>query len=167
MPERSRLLQLGLAAGAVALVVVGVLALLGVFNEQGQSPAPSALARGAPSTADLVDRVGESMVSIVFRRHSSVDTAPGFLLDRQGTIVTASPALAGARVLGIRAEGANGTIAATLAARDRTLGVALLKIARDDARDIRPIRVADPDSTREGEAVVGGGGTFAPNRAGR
>src|SRR4051812_27035448 len=130
MRPRSHTLLLALAAAGVALLVVGVLALVGVFNQGGESPPPAALARGAPSSADLVDRVGESLVSIVFRRGRRVDTAAGFLLDRQGTIVTAASVLTGARVVGIRAEGANGTIAAGLQARDRASGVAVLKIAR-------------------------------------
>src|SRR5919204_4765550 len=135
MRLRSHVLLLTVAAGGVALLVVGMLALLGVFSEEGRSPAPTALARGGPSTADLVDRVGESLVSVVLRRGPRVDTVTGFLLDRQGTIATAASTLEGARLVGIRAEGANGPIAAGLQARDTAGGIALLKIARDDARD--------------------------------
>src|SRR3954453_15454970 len=102
MRPRSHTLLLALAAAGVALLGVGVLALVGVFNQGGQPPPPAALARGAPSSADLVDRVGESLVSIVVVRGGRRDTATGMLLDRDGTVVTAAPALAGARVLGIR-----------------------------------------------------------------
>jgi S1-C subfamily serine protease len=163
MRPRSHTLLLALAAAGVALLVIGVLALAGVFNQEGQPPPPVALARGAPSSADLVDRVGESLVSVVFRRGGEVHTAAGFLLDRQGTVVTAASPLTGARVMGIRAEGASGTIAAGLQLRDRDSGVAILKIARDDARDIRPIGVAAPDSVRAGEAVLAIGAPFALN----
>src|SRR5207248_6297836 len=41
--------------------------------------------------------------------------------------------------------------------------VAVRRTARDDARDIRPISVADPDSVREGEAVLAVGAPFALN----
>jgi S1-C subfamily serine protease len=161
MRTNSSTLLLALAAAGVALLVVGVLALAGVFSQEGQSPAPTALARGAPASADLVDRVGESLVSIVYRRAQRPGTVSGFLLDRKGTVVTAASALAGARIVGIRAEGADGTIAAQLQATDRASGVAVLKIARDDARDIRPIAIVDPDSVRAGEAVLAMGAPFA------
>jgi S1-C subfamily serine protease len=161
MRTTSSTLLLALAAAGVALLIVGALALTGVFSQEDQSPAPAALARGAPPSGDLVDRVGESLVSIIVRRPRRVWTVSGFLLDRQGTIVTATSAIAGGRIAGIRAEGSDGTIAAEREASDRASGVAVLKIARDDARDIVPIGVADPDAVRAGEAVLALGAPFA------
>ncbi|MFN2616067.1 MAG: S1C family serine protease [Thermoleophilaceae bacterium] len=162
MRRLSSTLLLALAAAGVALLIVGVLAIAGVFSQEGESPAPAgALARGTPASEDLVDRVGESLVSIVVQRGRRVGTVSGFLFDSRGTIVTAASALAGGRVAGVRAEGTDGTIAVQLQGADRASGVAVLKIARDDARDIRPIGSADPDAVRTGEAVLALGAPFA------
>ncbi len=83
------------------------------------------------------------------------------MIDSAGYIVTARHLVAHAGSIAVRAEGANGPIRAELVGSDPSTDIAVLKIPRDDARALQPLRLAaEGDGVRVGEPVVAVGTPF-------
>jgi len=156
---RSLLATAAVAAG-VALVVAAALALAGALNEDGSSPPPGAVAQGGGDSARIVERVRQGLVLVTAGRRHGGASASGFMIERDGFILTNRHAVAGSLHVDVRAEGAAGPIRAEIAGTDATTDLALLKIPRDDARALEPLRLADGESVRVGEPVVAVGTPF-------
>jgi S1-C subfamily serine protease len=109
----------------------------------------------------VVDRVRQGLVLVgADRGGSRAGSGSGFMLDRDGRILTSRDLVAGARSLSVRAEGANGDIATELVGTDRATDLALLKISRGDAANLEPLKAGDDSSVRVGEPVVTVGAPF-------
>ena len=152
------LLATGAVAACVALVVAAALALAGALDENGSPPPPGAAAQGGGDSGRVVDRVRQGLALVTPARGSS---GPGFMIDSAGFVLTARHLVAHAGSIAVRAEGANGPIRAELVGSDPSTDIALLKISRDDARTLRPLRLpADGEDVRVGEPVVAVGTPF-------
>jgi S1-C subfamily serine protease len=154
-------LAIGAIASAVALVVVAAIALAGALDENGEPPPPPAGAQGGESTARLVDRVRGGLVLVTADRGGRGGrSGSGFMVDEEGFLVTSRDVVAGAQSVAVQAEGASGPIAAEVVGTDPATDVALLKIPRDDADALRPLKLGDDPTVRVGEPVVAVGAPF-------
>src|SRR5687767_4497245 len=114
------------AAVAAAAAAVGVLALAGVFDEDGDGPPGGALAQGDRSTVALVERVREGVVFVTARVDGGASAGgSGFMVDDEGFIVTNQHVVAGAAAVRVQAEGANGPIPAEVVGADPATDIAL------------------------------------------
>jgi S1-C subfamily serine protease len=156
---RSLLATCAVAAG-VALVVAAALALVGALDENGSPPPPGASAQGGADTGRLVDRVRQGLVLVTAARSRGGGSGSGFMIDSSGLILTSAHLVAGARRVAVSAEGAAGPIRAELEGADPASDIALLKIPRDDARAMEPLRLSDDESVSVGEPVVAVGTPF-------
>jgi S1-C subfamily serine protease len=155
------LLATGAVAAGVALVVAAALALAGALDENGSSPPPGAAAQGGAGTGRVVDRVRQGLALITAVRPVGGASASGFMIDADGDILTTRDVVLHARRIAVRAEGAAGPIRAELQGTDPSTDLALLKISRDDARALVPLRaVSDIADVNVGEAVVAVGTPF-------
>jgi S1-C subfamily serine protease len=154
------LLAIGALAAGVALVVVAALALAGALDENGEPPPPGAGAQGDAGAVRLVERVRDGVVLVTADRGRGGSTGSGFMVDQAGFLVTNQHVVAGARSVAVQAEGASGPIAAEVLGADPATDVALLKIPRDDAGALEPLRLGDDGSVRVGEPVIAIGAPF-------
>jgi S1-C subfamily serine protease len=155
------LLATGAVAAGVALVVAAALALAGALDQNGSPPPPGAAAQGGADTGRVVDRVREGLVLVTAARGGGGASASGFMIDTDGDILTTRDVVVHARRIAVRAEGADGPIRAELQGSDPSTDLALLKISRDDARALLPLRpVSDIASVNVGDAVVAVGTPF-------
>jgi serine protease Do len=155
------LLATGAVAAGVALVVAAALALAGALDDDGSAPPPGAAAQGGADSGRVVERVRPGLALVTASHGRDGATGSGFMIDSAGFIVTASHLVADARDIAVQAEGASGPIRAELVGADPSTGVALLKIPRDDARALQPLRLpSDGEGLRVGEPVVAVGTPF-------
>jgi S1-C subfamily serine protease len=152
------LLATGAVAACIALVVAAALALAGALDDNGSPPPPDASAQSSGDTGRAVDRVRPGM-ALVTASHGS--SGSGFMIDSAGHILTTRRLVANRGSIVVRAEGANGPIRAEIVGSDPSTDIAVLKIPRDDARELQPLRLAaDGDAIRVGEPVAAVGTPF-------
>jgi S1-C subfamily serine protease len=149
------------AAVAATAAVVGVLALFGVFDDDGEGPPGGALAQGGGSTVALVERARPGVVFVTVQGgDAGAAGASGFMVDDEGFIVTNEHVIAGAAAVRIQAEGASGPIPAEVVGLDPATDLALLKVPAGDARNIEPLRLGESRTVRVGEPVIAIGAPF-------
>lgn len=155
------LLATGAVAAGVALVVAAALALAGALDDNGSPPPPGAAAQGGADTGRAVDRVRQGLALVTAARAHGGASGSAFMIDADGHFLTTRDLVAGARRIAVRAEGANGPIRAELVGSDPSTDLAVLKIARDDARALVPVRlISDVTNVSIGEPVVAVGVPF-------
>jgi S1-C subfamily serine protease len=148
-------------ATSIAVVVWAALALAGALDENGQPPPPPALAQQNANSARLLERVRAGLAQIAVSGRGVGRSGTGFLVDREGYLLTDRHLVLGATSVAVHAEGANGPTDAELVGTDPATNLALLKIPRDDARNLDPLRLGDDTSVRVGEPVLAVGAPFA------
>ena len=142
-------------------MVAAALALIGALDEDGSPPPPGAAAQGGADTGRVVDRVREGLVLVTAAAGPRGASGSGFMIDGAGLILTSRRLVARASRVAVRAEGADGAIRAEVLGADPATEIALLKIPRDDAHAIEPLRLpADEPTVRVGEPVVAVGTPF-------
>jgi len=148
-------------------LVASVAALLGLLAGGGGSvPFPGAYATGAPSFADIVQRVNPAVVHVdVIEKdgsnaHEGVEDAPeldvprrgegsGFIVDSTGYILTNHHLVPGPARIRVRLADKR-ELPASLVGSDPSTDLALLKV---DARDLPVVPLGDSDRVRVGEWV--------------
>lgn len=154
------LTALAAVAAAIAVVVWAALALAGALDDNGQPPPPAEAQQNANSPR-VLDRVRAGLVQIAARGRGGGRSGTGFMIDREGFLLTNRHLVAGASSIGIHAEGADGATDAELVGTDPATDLALLKIPRDDARNLEPLRLGDDTNVHVGEPVMAVGAPFA------
>jgi putative serine protease PepD len=165
-------------AGAVSVaLVVGVLALSGVFDDGGataqQSPrasstaTPTTTVAAATSNGSAVDvagiyaRVSPGVVFVEADQSQGQASGSGFVIDQQGHIVTNEHVVDGANALKVR-FGENGdAIPAKLLGADRSADLAVLQIDPSKAPDgLHPVTLGSSSTLKPGEPTVAIGSPF-------
>jgi S1-C subfamily serine protease len=166
----------GLAGGLITVAAVVVLALTGAFRGE---PARDTGARARPDDALAVERLYErTRRSVAFvratgggaarspfggrRPRGSAATASGFLLDRDGTIVTSAHVVAGARAVTVQFN-AGRPLPARLVGTDPATDLAVLRIDRAGA-GTAPLRLAESDDLQAGQPVLALANPFGLSR---
>jgi S1-C subfamily serine protease len=168
----SRLTSFIAGAAAVA-IVIAILALSGALGggdgstaaaTPTASPTPSptrttTVATSAPavSVADIYDRVSPGVVFV----ESGGGSGSGFVIDREGRIVTNEHVVESGTSYKVR-FGENGDpIDAKLLGSDRSSDLALLKIDPKDAGEaLQPVELGSSENLRPGDATIAIGSPF-------
>jgi S1-C subfamily serine protease len=172
-----------LGALTVAVVVVA-LALAGVFDDDdpapASAPAATAPARPAPasdtrvadtggaaasdSVAEIYERENAGVVSVEVGQASPVggggSTGSGFVLDREGYILTNEHVIDDARTATIRFAEQDRAVRAEVVGTDPSTDLALLKVDPAQVDDLTPLPLGSSEDLRVGEQTIAMGSPF-------
>src|SRR3954452_423933 len=159
-PRRSRtpLLLLG-SAVAGAAVVIALLLVLGGNNE----PAPLKAAQGqlAPTkVGQIYAKASPGVVSVAVNEGGGQSTGTGFVIDRQGTIVTNAHVVGGAGTAQVRFGDQGRTLDAPILGRDGSSDLAVLRVDPSLTGTLHPLALADSSKVHIGDNVVAIGNPF-------
>jgi putative serine protease PepD len=154
----------GFGGALLAVALLGVLAAVGVFGGGGREAAstvtvPPALAASGGTTAvgKIYDRASPGVVSI----QAGAASGSGFVLDRQGRIVTNAHVVAGARDVQVQFGEDGPSVDAELVGSDPSSDVAVLRVDPGDVEGrLRPLPLANSDDVRVGDLTVAIGNPF-------
>ena len=181
------LLAFGLGIVLAAIVAIGLIVAGDDGDGAGESQAAAgseaeatspAAPRTAPtSVADIYERVSPGVVFVSARGGretqsplpfgpdgppggGGVATGSGFLIDREGFIVTNDHVVGGARTINVR-FGDGGPIRAELRGRDPSSDIALLQIDPEEIPDeVAPVELGSSENLRPGDAAIAIGSPF-------
>jgi len=165
-------------AGLVSAVVVA-----GVFlatdagdDDDGAAPVTAAAAPSAPSVRHVFDRARRAIVRVDARppgrripsgpprEDDGVATGTGFLIDREGSIVTNDHVAAGGSRISVRFGQKGRRIDARVVGRDPGTDLALLRIDPKAAR-FDPLPLGDSKSVHVGDTAIAIGNPFGLERS--
>jgi S1-C subfamily serine protease len=174
--------------GAIAaLVVVGILALTGVLQLGGGSPArtpatpvakPSNENSEGPTVADIYDQVSpgvvfiqsegvtteqESPFGLPEERGGGVAEGSGFVLDDKGDILTNAHVVAGADRVTVQVGEDDDPIDAEIVGSDPSTDLAVVKVNPDDA-ELHPLTLGDSSDVQVGDPAIAIGNPFGFDR---
>jgi putative serine protease PepD len=161
-----------LGALVVALPILG-LAIGGAFDTSASpragvaatSPAvavapAAAPARSATDVSALYERVSPGVVSIEVQTAQGGGTGSGFVLDRQGYILTNDHVVDGAQTVRVRfADSAAGAVTARVAGVDPSTDLALLKVDAN-ASKLTPLALGSSKALKVGQPAIAIGSPF-------
>ena len=137
---------------------------------------PTGAARTRGSLADVYARTTGAVVRIDARppgtplpkgpptESDGVATGSGFLIDKQGDIVTNDHVVEGGSVISIQAGEHGKRVAAKVVGTDPATDLALIKIDAADAAKITPLELGRLDDVRIGDPALAIGGPFGLQR---
>jgi len=169
----------GLLGGLVVAVVGAILLATGVVDT-GDDPAPRpTIAQAIPdappsdskggresgkSVSEIYDQDGPGVAFIQADGASGEATGSGFVLDRQGYILTNAHVVEGARSTQVSFDDNSGDlIDAKIVGADPSTDIALLKVDPNDTK-LRPLQLGDSEKTKVGDPVVAIGNPFGYSR---
>jgi len=118
--------------------------------------------RSGPGVVQITSTIGSSTSSSGQFQESSEALGSGFVLDKEGHIVTNYHVIDGATLIEVRFSN-DDTLKATLVGSDPSTDVALLRVDAS-ARALTPLALADSDRIKVGDAVVAIGNPFGLER---
>jgi S1-C subfamily serine protease len=132
---------------------------------------------GGRTVADIYKQEGAGVVFVVAQQGSSSSDSPfgtpdgggqasgsGFVVDKQGTIVTNAHVAGDADQVQVRFEEDGDLVDAEVVGTDPSTDVAVLKVDPDDA-DLQPLPLGKSSETEVGDAVVAIGNPFGYTRS--
>ena len=142
---------------ACAVAVSAVAAAGYAFGAGGDSPAGTAArlpASGGQLPATQINtiyaRAGEAVVSV----QAGGGSGTGFLIDRDGTIVTNAHVVDGASQVRVRFDDDASPVTARLVGSDPSSDLAVLKVDASAADGVTPLALAESDSVEVGDAAI-------------
>src|SRR5215213_7289966 len=188
MTTRSPLANLlaGVLGGLIVLVIGAVLISTDVIDTGNtttvvrespatQPTAASSTASGGRSVRDIYKQEGRGVVFIQSQGVTSDSGSPfglpqqgtatgsGFVVDKDGTIVTNSHVVEGSDDVSVRFEENGNFVDAKVTGRDPSTDVAVLKVDPDDA-ELRPLPLGRSSNVKVGDPVVAIGNPFGFTR---
>lgn len=162
-PRRSR--RTAVIVGAALLVGAGGATAVATLNdddgndraERAQVAAPLPAVKGSlkqSSTAKLYEQASGAVVSIRVRAGSSLGSGTGFVIDRNGTIVTNAHVVQDATTVAIRLDDSSEAIEARVTGTDPSTDLAVLKADADDVEGVKPLQLADSSNVRVGDYAL-------------
>jgi putative serine protease PepD len=161
------LLAAGLVAGAVAISALAAIALIGGGDEKTPSALP------AVSGKPVKPRSGETRTGAIYRLASpavvSIRTdsgsGTGFVINRNGTIVTNSHVVASTQRVAVRFGPDSDSVQADVLGSDPSSDLAVVGIdPKKVPAGVRPLRLADSRSVRVGDVAIAIGNPFGLDR---
>jgi S1-C subfamily serine protease len=182
-PRRPRVANLvsGALGGLVVLVVGAVLIATDVIDTGDDNIVrQSTITRpavdgddGGRTVADIYKAEGKGVVFVeargvsedtIFGVQPGTATGSGFVVDRDGTILTNAHVVEGASDVTVRFEERGEPVDADVKGRDPSTDVAVLKVDPDDVKGLRPLPLGDSKAVRVGDPVVAIGNPFGFTR---
>src|SRR3954465_14627582 len=141
-----------LTAGAV---VAAVLLFLGHDDKNTAKPLAAAAGGGSALTAPAVyASASPGVVSIAAREGRGTSTGTGFLIDKNGTVVTNAHVVGSAGTAQVRFGDPGRTIDAPIPGPDASSDLAVLHVDPADAGVLHPLALADSGKVRIGDAAI-------------
>jgi S1-C subfamily serine protease len=163
-PERPRRWLLPLAALAVALAALGLAAVAlldgGVPDEAGVLPAAGGGRLAQTQIGRVYDSAGPGVVSV----QAGPAGGTGFVVRRDGTIVTNAHVVAGAQTAQVRFGDSGEQVEAEVLGTDTGSDLAVLRVDPGSVGRLRPLPLANSERVRVGDAVVAIGHPFGLDR---
>jgi S1-C subfamily serine protease len=134
---------------------------------------------GGRTVADIYKQEGAGVVFVVAEQEATSSESPfgtpdgggggaatgsGFVVDKQGTIITNAHVAGDAEQVQVRFEEDGELVDAEVVGTDPSTDVAVLKVDPDDA-DLQPLPLGDSSQTQVGDAVVAIGNPFGYTRS--
>jgi putative serine protease PepD len=119
--------------------------------------APGAAAPDARAQAvrQIDANVGPSVVFIKSQESGALASGTGFVIDKNGTIVTNSHVVAGAQSVTVRFEKDKGkSVPAEVLGTDLSSDLAVLRVDASNTQKLRPLSLANSDSVQVGDLAV-------------
>src|SRR5215207_859239 len=184
MTTRSPLTNLlaGVLGGLVVLVVGAVLIATDVIDTgdtttvvretPGTQPAATSPGSGGRSPRDIYAQEGRGVVFVQSQGVSSDSSSPfgapqqgtatgsGFVVDKDGTIVTNAHVVEGADSVEVRFDENGEFINADVKGVDTSTDVAVLKVDPSDVEDLTPVPLGDSSKLQVGDPVIAIGNPF-------
>jgi putative serine protease PepD len=124
----------------------------------GETAAPAAPARSATDVSDLYARVSPGVVSVEVVTGSGGATGSGFVLDKDGYILTNDHVVADAQSVRVRfPEG--GPIGAKVVGTDQSTDLALLKVD-PSAHKLKPVALGSSKALKVGQSAIAIGSPY-------
>jgi S1-C subfamily serine protease len=188
MTTRSSLANLlaGVLGGLVVLVIGAILLATGVIDtgdtktvvRPSPTTQPTATTAGSPgrSVRDIYKQEGRGVVFIQSQGVTTESGSPfggpqqgtatgsGFVVDKDGTIVTNAHVVEGADSVQVRFAENGDFIDAEVKGVDTSSDVAVLKIDPSDVKDLTPIPLGDSSKAQVGDPVIAIGNPFGYSR---
>jgi putative serine protease PepD len=159
--DRRRPWRAGLLATLVAFVLFGT-GFLGALLFRGDAPssntpvalpaAPGSVAPTARSRAASL--ASPSVVLVRVQNGGSGSTGTGFVVDSNGTIVTAAHVVDGGGKVQVRFKDNDGSLDAEVLGTDESSDLAVLRVDASQAPHVRPLALADSDRVRVGDPTL-------------
>jgi putative serine protease PepD len=154
-----------ISAVAGAAIVAGLLLVLGVGRNNGPDPLPAAQGKLAPTAiGQIYAKSSPAVVSVAVREGRGQSTGTGFLIDRNGTVVTNAHVVGSAGSAEVRFGDQGRTLDAPILGRDASSDLAVLRVNPSDAGTLHPLSLADSSRVRIGDNVVAIGNPFGLDR---
>src|SRR4051794_10013270 len=155
----------GLVAAIVAGgVVAGVLVVTGDDSKPAPKPLPAAAAGRGLSARAIYSAASPGVVSIAAREGGGTSTGTGFLIDRQGTIVTNAHVVGDVGTVQVQFGDQGVELDAPVLGKDVSSDLAVVRVDPAQAGQLKPLALADSDSVRVGDPVVAIGNPFRLDR---
>jgi len=144
------------SAALVAAVLLGT----GIAGDDGGSPAaaatapPPAAVSGDDRRGDLVRSVYASASPSVVSVRTEGGSGTGFLVDRDGTIVTNAHVVGDAQQVQVRFEDDGELHDARVLGVDASTDLAAIRVDAGAAQGVRPLELADSDRVQVGDSAV-------------
>jgi len=153
-----------LIVGAALLVGAGGATAIATLGDDENDRAPrAAVAKPLPAvkgslkqtpTAKLYAQASGAVVSIRVRAGSSLGSGTGFVIDRNGTIVTNAHVVQDATTVAVRLDDGREPIEARVTGTDPSTDLAVLKADASDVQGVSPLQLADSDNVRVGDKAL-------------
>jgi len=154
---------LGAAGGAAVVAVAGDGSHAPVTTiEQPRTPiadSGSTASPGALDPAQVYARAKDSVVYVKSQTAQGEGTGSGFVVTREGLIVTNAHVVEGATAVTVKV-GDGATLPASVVGRDASTDLALLRVADRDGETFAPLRLADSSKLEVGDATYAIGNPF-------
>jgi putative serine protease PepD len=153
------------AALTAGVVVAAVLLFVGHDDKEAAKPLAAAPGGGSALTARAVyASASPGVVSIAAREGRGTSTGTGFLIDRNGTIVTNAHVVGDAGTVQVQFGDQGTQLDAPVLGRDVSSDIAVVRVDPGQAGPLHPLGLADSDSVRVGDPVVAIGNPFRLDR---
>lgn len=163
-PPRRRFRLLPAATLAAALVAVALAVAGLVSSGDDEEPALLPAGGGRPLPATAVGRVYEAAGPGVVSVQAGPASGTGFVVRGDGLIVTNAHVVSGAETGQVRFNDTGHLVEADVLGTDPSSDLAVLRVDPGSVGSLRPLRLADSDKVRVGDAVIAIGHPFGLDR---
>jgi len=116
---------------------------------------PAASGQLAPSKINAIyARAGKSVVSVQVASGRATASGTGFVIDREGTIVTNAHVVGDADTTRVRFDDGDTPVQARVVGTDPSTDLAVLRVDPSQTRDLTPLALADSKKVKVGDAAI-------------
>src|SRR4051795_3492935 len=151
--------------GALAGAAIAVALFVFTGHDKGPSALRAAGGQLAPThVGQIYAKASPGVVSVAVREGQAQSTGTGFVIDRQGTIVTNAHVVGGAGTAQVRFGDQGRTLDAPVLGTDPSSDLAVLRVDPSLTGVLHPLALADSGKVHVGDNVVAIGNPFGLDR---